>query len=237
MNPLTIHMRGDVAEVLLYGELSRDKVFGDEVSAKEFRQQVKAVKAKVMNLRIDSPGGSVFEGTAIFAALREFPGRIEVDIDGVAASMASFIAMVGDEIRINEYGYLMVHNPSTVVAGGAKIMRETADLLDATRASLLDAYAKRSKADRDKVGAWMDAETWFIGQEAVAAGFADSVTTGRKLAACADFQDVAAKLGYKRIPESLASQPESDRAAWKATECRREVASRLAQGLGKANCG
>ncbi len=91
---------------------------------------------------------------------------------------------------------------------------------------MIDAYAKRSKADREKVAAWMDAETWFIGKQAVEVGFADSVTGGRAIAACADLAKVAAKLGYKKVPESLTAH---DTAEWKATEQRREIAAKLCQ--------
>ncbi len=216
MKALTITMKADeVAEVMLYGLIGSD-FFGEGITAKEFRKELKAVKAKVLNLRINSPGGSVFEAAAMLAALDEHPARIEVDIDGIAASAASVLAMAGDTVRINAAGMLMVHNPHTMVIGGSAEMRKTADLLDSAREQLLDAYGRRKSVDRKQMGAWMDDESWFTGQQAVDAGLADSVTSGAAVAACI----VPERLGYRKVPPSVAAQ-------WAEHERRKAIAARL----------
>jgi len=224
MKTLPITMKADgVAEVLLYDVIGSD-IFGDGVDAKTFRAEVKGIKAKVLNLRINSPGGSVFEASAILAALDEFRGRIEVDVDGVAASAASVVAMAGDEIRMAPSAMMMIHNPHALVVGGADDMRGMAELLEKSKSQLIDAYERHSKIGRDKISALMDAETWFAGQEAVDAGFAHSVTEGRRVAACADLAKVAAKLHYKHVPDALTVR---DEPAWRETERRRLLAASL----------
>lgn len=227
MKQLAINIRNEVAEVLLYDVIGEDDFFGGGISAKVFREQVKGIKAKSMNLRINSPGGSVFEASAMMAALDEFKGRIEVDIDGIAASAASVVAMAGDTIRVATNAMIMIHNPHALVIGSAEDMRSTADTLDKAKDQLIDAYKRHSKAARAKLSEWMDAETWFTGQEAVDAGLAHSVTEARQVAARADIATMA-KLGYRHIPEAVlkANDAEAERLA-EETRKRREIAARL----------
>ncbi len=222
MKKLTINMRGDAAEVLLYDVIGED-MFGG-ISAKDFRAEIKAVKAKSLNLRINSPGGSVFEASAMMAALDEFKGRIEVDVDGIAASAASVIAMAGDEIRMASGAMMMIHRPYAMVVGPAEDMRSMADMLDKSGEQLIDAYMRHAKVSRKQISEMMDAETWFTGDEAVAAGLADGVTEGRQVAACADLTKVAAKMKFKHVPEVLTARTSP---AWAETERRRALAASL----------
>ncbi len=152
-------------------------VIGFSVTARSVRQALNAAKdAKQINLRINSPGGDVVDGAAIFSMLTQHPARVVVDIDGQAASMASFIAMAGSEIRISSVGRMMVHNPWGIAIGEASDLRAQADLLDQTRTVLASVYAVRSGQLATRVLSWMDAETYFNAEQAVANGFADSVT-------------------------------------------------------------
>lgn len=126
-----------------------------------------------IDLRINSPGGSVFDGMAIMNALRRHSARVDVTVDGLAASAASFIAMAGDHIVMNRGSELMVHDAWGFAQGDAKTMRETAAALEKTSASIADVYAKRAGG---KSSEWRDvmlAETWFTAEEAVVAGLAD----------------------------------------------------------------
>lgn len=228
MKQLTINIRNEVAEVLLYDVIGADDFFGGGISAKTFRDQVKGIKAKALNLRINSPGGSVFEASAMMAALDEFKGRVEVDIDGIAASAASVVAMAGDEIRMATNAMIMIHRPYAAVIGPADDMRAMAEVLDKTTGQLLDTYERHSKAGRDQLKAWMDAETWFTPEEAIAAGLAHAVTETRQIAACAGLKEMAEKLHYKHIPAAVlkANDGEAQRLA-EETRKRREIAARL----------
>lgn len=218
MKKLDIRMKAnDVAEVMLYGVIGGGGLFDpDGVTAAEFRKELKSIKAGTINLRINSPGGSTIEAAAMLAALDEHKARIEVDIDGLAASAASVVAMAGDVVRINGAALLMIHNPWAMLAGDAAELRKTADVLDMVRETILDAYKRKATASREEIAAWMDAETWFTGQEAVAAGFASEVTGGRAVAACAGLE----KFGYRKAPAAAT-------AAWAEHHKRAAIAAML----------
>lgn len=199
MKTVTIRNKSDdTAEILLYDQIGED--FFGGVSAKTFAEQLKGVKAKTINLRINSPGGSVFDGFAMFESLKRHKARVEVDIDGLAASAASVIAMAGDEIRVGESSFVMIHEPFGGVMGTAGDMRDTANLLDKIRDQITAAYEKRTGNSAEQLNEWMAAETWFTGPEAVEAGFADKLT--------AHSREMAASLGRmaaycKHVPVAL----------------------------------
>lgn len=220
---LTIRMRDDAAEVLLYDVIGEDPFFGGGISAKTFREQVKGIKAKSMSLRVNSPGGDVFEAGAMMAALDEFKGNITVDIDGLAASAASYLIMAADEIRLGTNAMMMIHDPYGGVLGTADDMRAQAELLDKVKGQILDAYQRKSKTARKQLDAWMKAETWFTGQEAVDAGLADKVTEPVRIAALHEHAGIMARMKYKHIPELP-----QDTKAWEETRKRMEIAAACA---------
>lgn len=157
-----------VAEVHIYDEIG---YWG--TSAKDFAQQLAELDVDRIQLRINSPGGNAWDGVAIMNTLRRHRARVEVTVDGIAASAASLIAMAGDHIVMNRSSQMMIHDTSGMAWGNAATMRETADLLDKLSDSYADAYAKRAGGTR---GAWRDvmrAETWYTAEEAVLAGLAD----------------------------------------------------------------
>lgn len=157
------------ADVFLY-----DEIGGFGVNARDFISQIRASGAKKINLRINSPGGSVFDGLAIYNFLKE--QDVTVQVDGLAASIASIIAMAGKEVRIASNGFLMIHNPWGGAMGDSEEMRQTADLLDKIRDSLVGTYAKKTGKDSETIKRWMDEETWFSAEEAKENGFVDTIT-------------------------------------------------------------
>ena len=177
------------AEVCIYEEIGS---YG--ITAKEFLDQIKNVGKRKITLRINSPGGEVFDGLAIYNRLREHVGGVEVRIDGIAASMASVIAMAGAPVSMAENALLMVHNPSGLCAGNSGDMRELADMLDKVRGSLTSAYERKTGESAEVIGAMMDAETWMTAQEALAAGFIDEITGELKMAASVGKLSVTGKL-------------------------------------------
>ncbi len=196
----------DRAEIYLYGTVGADW-FGDGVTAKQFAADLKGLgSVKNIDLRINSDGGSVFEGKTIYSLLVDHPAKVVTKVDGLAASIASLIAMAGDEIHIAEGGFLMIHNAWTFTAGNAKDLRSTADLLDTVSASILDVYAARTRGDRNAIAKMMDAETWMTSTEAIKNGFADKVTENLKVAASISNAD-----RFKHIPAAL--RPNNKRAA------------------------
>lgn len=158
----------DEAELLLY-----DEIGGWGTSANQFMNDLRNCTAKTINLRLNSPGGSVFDGLAIYNALANHPAKVVTHIDGWAASIASVIAMAGDQILIAENAMMMIHKPWSFVIGSADDMRKEADVLDGIQASITAIYAARTGGKTSTITDQVNAETWFTGQEAVDAGFAD----------------------------------------------------------------
>ena len=165
------------AEISIY-----DAIGSFDVNAKQFVDELKDISAEVINLRINSPGGSVIDGNAMFNALQRHPAKVITHIDGLAASMASVIAMAGDEVHMADNALLMIHNPWTFSMGDADELRADADLLDKMSASILSSYG-RSQYEADELKNLMDEETWFTAQEAFDAGFVDHISTGLRAAA------------------------------------------------------
>jgi ATP-dependent Clp endopeptidase proteolytic subunit ClpP len=143
--------------------------------AAEFAEEVAALDVDTIDLRLNSPGGSVFDGVAIYNTLVAHRARVDVTVDGVAASIASVIAMAGDSVTMGRGSRMMIHNPSAGVIGQAKDFREFADLLDEIGRDIAGFYAHRAGGEVDQWLASMDAETWYSAREAADAGLADSV--------------------------------------------------------------
>ncbi|SFY52053.1 head maturation protease, ClpP-related [Streptomyces sp. F-1] len=160
---------GDEAEVMLYDEVGG--WFG--ATADEFIADLRGITAPNLRVRINSPGGSVFEGIAIANALRSHPANVTVQVDGIAASIASVIAMSGDRIEMAPNTMLMIHDASGVCMGNADDMQEMAELLDLISDNIADAYAARAGGTRAEWRDRMRAETWYLPEDAVDAGLAD----------------------------------------------------------------
>lgn len=177
-----IRARSSGTEVLIYDEIG---AYG--VSAKGFLAELGALPDGVpIDLRLNSPGGSVFDAVAIYNALKRHEGAITVWIDGIAASAASYIAMAGDEIVMPENAFMMIHDPSGLVMGTAEDMRATAEALDKVKGSLIQGYAAKSGKPDDEIAIMMAAETWLDAKDALDLGFIDRIAAPVKLAASFD---------------------------------------------------
>lgn len=182
--------------------------------ARSFQRILAETDAEEIHLHINSPGGSVFEGVTIFNLLSDHPADVTVHIDGIAASIASVIALAGDTVNIAENGMVMIHNPSVLAWGDAEVMRKHAEILDRIKDAILNTYESRTKLERSDLAAAMDAETWYSADEAVTAGFAMHKVSAAKATALwvpADFEglpEAAMVLGMK--PETRDQKPEED---------------------------
>lgn len=136
------------AELLVYGEISE---YWGEVDSKSFAEKLKSVTSKNINVRINSPGGEVFAAQAIYSMLKRHSASVTVFIDGIAASAATIIAMAGDRVVMPENAMMMIHNPLTWMYGNANEMRETAELLDKVRETLLAVYRDKTGLDDEKL--------------------------------------------------------------------------------------
>jgi ATP-dependent protease ClpP protease subunit len=173
---------GSRAEVLIYDEIG---AYG--VSAKGFLAELGALPDGVpIDLRLNSPGGSVFDAVAIHNALTRHAGTVTVWIDGIAASAASYVAMAGDEIVMPENAFLMIHDPAGLVMGTAADMREMADTMDKIAGAMVRGYAARSGRTEEEIAALMAAETWFDARDALEAGLATRMAEPVRIAASFD---------------------------------------------------
>jgi ATP-dependent protease ClpP protease subunit len=171
-------LQADTLELTIYEEIGVDWWSDQGVSGATVTNALK--EAGVFNriqVRINSPGGDVFEGIAIYNILRAQKKPIDVFVDGIAASAASVIAMAGDTITMGTAAMMMIHNAWTIAMGDAREMRKTADLLDAIGASIGECYTKKSGKTAAEVQAIMDAETWLSGQQCVDEGFATAIAS------------------------------------------------------------
>jgi ATP-dependent Clp protease protease subunit len=214
-------------EIWLYDQVGEGWFGG--MSAKTFAEQLTALgQVDQIDLHINSPGGSAFDGLAMYNTLQRHPARIVVDVDGIAASIASVIAMAGDEIRMASNAMMMIHDPMAGVMGAAEDMRKMAELLDTMKGNLVDTYCKRTGCGTQEIAEMMSAETWMSSTDALANGFADQITDEQRVAACFDLS------AFKRPPERLraralsaVARPASDIAAVKLSAMGKTI-SRIA---------
>lgn len=158
----------DTTEIRVY-----DYIGWYGVEAADFAAELEKVTTSKITLRINSPGGDVFDGLAIFNLLRDHPATITTKIDGLAASIASVIALAGDTVTIPATAFMMIHNPWAFVIGNAEDMRAMADTLDKVASPLVGIYSQKTGKDPADVRELLAAETWYTGEEAVEAGLAD----------------------------------------------------------------
>lgn len=200
------------AEIWIYEFIGKDFWSDDGITAKDFQKELSAIKSNQIDLHINSPGGEVFDGIAIYNMLKQHPAKVTTYIDGLAGSIASVIALAGDEVYMAENALFMIHNPigGLFVYGGIEdIQSESAKLIDALKAvkgSILNAYEKRTGREEGEITAWMGAETWMDAEQAKENGFVDDITDQLDMAACAKFVPILNKMGMKNIPSDLAKQ-------------------------------
>lgn len=199
-------LKGKSAEILIYENIGESWYGG--LSAKRFADDVKALgKLDELTVRINSDGGNVFDGIAIYNTLVKTGAKIIVEIDGIAASIASIIAMAGDEIRIADNAYIMIHDPWVFIGGTAAELRDTANTMDKVRETLLQTYLRQAGEDkRDQISDMMTSETWLTATEATDIGLATRITGKVDMAAFSgcDFKY------YKNVPDSLKAMAEKD---------------------------
>ena len=189
--------RGSRGEIWLYDQIGAS-FWGDGVTAKSFQKELTALgKVTAIDLRINSPGGDVFDGFAIYNMLAQHPATVDVYVDGVAASIASIIAMAGNKIRMAKNSMMMIHNPQGVAIGDENEMDRVKALLKQVKNNLTTTYVDRTGNKAAKVEEWMSDETWFTADAAVDNGFADAVISEQAVAACFDLSP------FRNAPQAL----------------------------------
>lgn len=220
--------RGSRGEIWLYDPIGAS-FWGDSISAKMFQKELTALgKVDAITLHVNSPGGDVFDGFAIYNQLKQHPAKITVSIDGLAASIASIISMSGDTINIAANAMMMIHDPQGGAMGNADEMRRVAALLDTVKGNLAQTYVDRTSKPREQIEDWMAEETWLTADSAVEHGFADAITEASNVTALFDPNK------FRNVPEALRKRlvnatprPVADRYGVRQQDMHRRVAALL----------
>lgn len=190
----SLDVRNEVAELSVF-----DEIGGFGISVSDFKQQFDlTINAKSVHLTINSPGGSVTDGMAIYNILAGVRDKLDVEIIGLAASMASVVALAGRSLKMDEGTYLMIHNPWTITWGNADQLRHDADVLDKMGNEIVSIYVAHSSKTEKEIRDLMAAETWLTAQEAFDAGFASEIQESVKAAALYDVSG----LGFRNAPRA-----------------------------------
>lgn len=193
------------AEIYIYGDIG-ESWWGDSVTAAQFVKDLADVNAQTLTVRINSYGGSVTDGIAIHNAIKRHPAAVTVSIDGLAASIASLIAMAGDTVEMAENAMLMIHAPWTIAGGNSVEMRATADMLDSWATAMSTSYASRTGQPAAAMLALLTdgADHWYTAAEALADGFVTSVISASPESASAMASASSFDLTrYRTAPASL----------------------------------
>lgn len=179
-----INNEAEKATVYLYGTIGEDFWSPEESNtAKNFSKQLDDLGGKPVDIRIDSLGGDVYEGFAIASAIQRYKGETTAHIDGIAASAASYIAIMADKVVMSDFAQFMIHDAWTCAQGNASELADVVGQLSAIDATIAGIISARSGMDEKDVKAAMDKETWYTAQEAVENGLADELVETKKRAA------------------------------------------------------
>jgi ATP-dependent Clp endopeptidase proteolytic subunit ClpP len=232
-----IENKADRAEVWIYEQIGEDFWDGSGITAKNFQKELAEIKASQIDLHINSPGGLVFDGISIYNLLKNHPANVTTYIDGLAASIASVIALAGDKVIMAENALMMIHKASGMVMGTSDDMRDFAEKLDKVNGSIATTYMSKTKKDEKEVNDLMAAETWMNADEALEMGFVDEVSGEADMAACAKFVPVMAKAGFHHIPGKITATKvrptakDAEKALRDAGYSRKQAKVILAEGL------
>ena len=183
MREFTARKQGGKAEIVIFDEIGQS-FFSEGVTAKAVNEQLKSFgDVSEITVRINSPGGAVFDGLAIYNLLKQSSARIVVEIDGLAASAASVIAMAGDDIRMSANALMMIHPAQGVISGDADDLRERADVMDKITDNMVNIYAARTGLPREDLAALVSEDTWLSASEALDLNLITEITPDKAIAA------------------------------------------------------
>jgi len=175
MNKFWNFVANDGERILrLDGAISEVSWFGDELTPAAFKRELYSGTGDV-TVWINSPGGDVFAASQIYNALREYPGKVTVKIDGIAASAASIVAMAGTEVLMSPVSYMIIHNPATIAIGDSAEMLKAKATLAEIKEGIINSYEQKARIPRAEISRLMDEESCFNAKKAVELGFADGI--------------------------------------------------------------
>lgn len=167
-------------ELEMYGYISEYSWFGDDITPAQFKADLERIgNGGPVTVRIHSGGGDVFAASVIRATLMDYPGRVTVRIDGLCASAATFVAMAGDRVVMQDTGFFMIHDPMAMAFGNVDELKAVIDFLKTIKAGIVDAYQVKTQLDVERISKMMSDETWMSANEARELGFVDEVISAR----------------------------------------------------------
>jgi ATP-dependent Clp protease protease subunit len=184
---------GSERTLRLDGAIAEETWWGNEVTPAAFKAELASGSGDI-TVWINSPGGDVFAAAQIYNALKEYPGKVTVKVDGLAASAASVIAMAGNETLMSPVSYMVIHNPATIAVGDSEEMMKTKAMLDEIKEGIVNAYEAKSGLDRAEISRLMNEESCFNAKKAVDLGFADGI-----LYAEGKVEDISAPVIFSRM--------------------------------------
>lgn len=200
--------------ISVYDPIGFDWWTGEGVTAKRIAAALRTIgKKKNVIVNINSPGGDLFEGIAIYNLLRDHEGEVTTRVVGLAASAASVIAMAGDHIQVARAGFMMIHNVWVMAMGNRNDLRDAAEQLETFDDALADIYAARTNSEKRDVAKMMDKETWFSGSQAIEKGFADELLPADVVEEKEETKDAAASLRQMETAMAKYGMPRSERRA------------------------
>lgn len=216
----------DTEEILIYDYIGWP--FNDPY---DLAQHLKALDGKDVTFRINSPGGDVFDGLAIYTAMTEYKGKITTRIEGLAASMASVIALGGSEVQAHKHAMYMIHEPLVLAVGNQHELREVADILQKINTNFIDIYSAKVGGKKRDIQQKMQDETWFTAKEAREYGFVDMVLDRPTTIAGFDLSVFAnVPQGWSMAREKRQLEQDLRDAGLSSTEAKAEVARRYGSG-------
>lgn len=176
----SLEAKKDKAVVSIYGDITSYPFDESDVSAFNLSKELEKVTAKTIEVYINSYGGEVAEGLAIYNALKRHKAKVKTYVDGFACSIASVIAMAGDERYMYPTSLLMIHNAWTYASGNSADLRKVADDLDIMTSSSIKAYKEHANISEEEIKELLDNETWLTADEALEKGFITKIAADTK---------------------------------------------------------
>ena len=201
------------AEIEFYGYISEYSWWDDDITPAKFREDLAKLGSKPVTVRIHSGGGDVFAASAIRAMIMDYPGKVTTRIDGLCASAATYVAMAGDIVKMQDSAFFMIHDPWMIAMGSEDELKKGVELLKSIKEGIVETYQGKTKLAADKLARMMSAETWMTAQEALGYGFVDEVISANpeKAFKMGNMAVLNALEHYEYVPPGLLSsmQPEA----------------------------
>lgn len=233
-----IKAKTEKAEIWIYEFIGKDLWSDDGVTAKQFQKDLAEIKASQIDLHINSPGGDVFDGNTIYNLIKQHPATVTTYIDGLAASIASVIALAGDKVYMAENALFMLHQPWGFTMGNIEDHEKMIEVLKQIEGSIAKTYIAKTGKEDSEIREMMRKETWLNADEAAEMGFVDEITDQMDMAACAKFVPIMAKMKFRNTPESMKqaapTRKEAEKALRNAGYSRSQARDILAKGISEA---